>query len=136
MKTKRLLVSTSLLFCSACATLNESLELGATTGGLAGAAAMYTAEASTGQPPRMENVAVGAGIGIGVGLLTSYIMHRNVESNRNESRRDDMEMHFGDLPPSPFVRNVPYGPYYLDIFCRMRQYCANISLYICRTLKM
>ena len=103
MKTKRLLISTSLLFCSACATLNESLELGATTGALTGAAAMYTAESSTGQQPRLENVAVGAGIGLGVGLITSYIMHRNVEYHRDENRQNETEMHFGDLPPSPFI---------------------------------
>jgi hypothetical protein len=72
-------------------------------GALSGAAATYAAHASTGAEPSFENVALGAGIGLGVGLLTSYITHRQVEDDRQSYLSQQTEMHFGDLPPSPFI---------------------------------
>jgi len=83
--------------------MNESLQLGAGMGAATGAAASYAGHRSTGQSPSFENVALGAGIGIGVGLLTSYFTHKQVEEDRELYRSNQTEMHFGDLPPSPFL---------------------------------
>ena len=99
---KQSLIGTMLLLTS-CATLTDSLKLGAGLGAAAGAAATYAAQSSSGQSPPFQNVAVGAGIGLGLGLLTSYVVHRSVESVRQSYQSDQTEMHFGDLPPSPFI---------------------------------
>ena len=46
---------------------------------------------------------MGEGIGLAVGLITSFIIHREVEDPRSNTQGDLFEMNFGDLPPSPFV---------------------------------
>ncbi len=94
------LLATSL---SSCATLNESMTLGLGLGAAAGGASMYAAEATSGRPVSTENVVLGAGIGIAVGLVTSYFTHQSVEERRQACMTDQTEMHFGDLPPSPFI---------------------------------
>ena len=94
---------TLLLVSTSCATMNESLQLGAGMGVATGAAATYSAHASTGASPAAKDVALGAGIGLGIGLLTSYITHKQVEKDREDFLGGQTEMHFGDLPPSPFV---------------------------------
>lgn len=99
----RYLFSTIALVTTSCATMNESLQLGAGLGAMSGAAATYAAERSTGHEPPFENVALGAGIGLAVGLITSHIVHRSVEERRQSFQADQTEMHFGDLPPSPFI---------------------------------
>lgn len=88
---------------SSCATLNDSLELGAGMGGLIGGGVTYAGFSAGGKSPSLGMVAIGAGIGTGLGLLTSYLTHRQVESERLSFQSDQTEMHFGDLPPSPFV---------------------------------
>ena len=88
---------------ASCATMNESLQLGAGMGAATGAAATYSAHASTGASPAAKDVALGAGIGLGIGILTSYITHKQVEKGREDFLSGQTEMHFGDLPPSPFV---------------------------------
>ncbi len=93
----------ALMLQPACSTLNDSLKLGAGIGTLTGAAAAYTGHASTGQQPSLETVATGAGIGLALGLLTSHIVHKSVEDDRQSYQYDQTEMHFGDLPPSPFI---------------------------------
>ena len=98
----------SIFLLSSCTTMTESLQLGAGMGMLAGGAATYGAQASVGKKASLEDVAVGAGIGMALGLLTSFITHREVESSRESQQVDQMEMNFGDLPPSPFV--VPKKP--------------------------
>ncbi len=98
----RFIFSTLLLSTTSCTTLNESLQLGASTGILAGAAATYSAHSSTGRNPTLENVGMGAAIGLGLGLLTSYLIHGKVEENR-QSQSTLPEIYFGDLPPSPFI---------------------------------
>ncbi len=102
MKASCLLSPTILLFCG-CATLNDSLKLGAGVGALTGAAATFSAETAAHGQAKMENVALSAGIGAGIGILTSYLVHRSVESERSEDSSAQFEMHFGDLPPSPFI---------------------------------
>lgn len=89
-----------------CTTLNQSLELGATTGAITGAAATYLAQTSSHTAASSENVALGASIGLGVGLLTSYLIHNQVERDRKDVNQQT-EMQFGDLPPSPFIFPKP-----------------------------
>ena len=104
---KLILLSTLPLITASCATMEDSLKLGAAMGTVAGAAAAYAGHSSTGQQPSLETVAIGAGIGLGVGLLTSHIVHKSVESERQSFEFNQTEMHFGDLPPSPFIMPRP-----------------------------
>ena len=98
-----LFVVSSLVLFSSCSTLNESLQLGASTGFLSGALATYAGHSAAGGRADLETVATGAGIGLGIGLITSYLIHRSVEEERSQSAFDQTDMHFGDLPPNPFV---------------------------------
>ena len=102
-KNIRFLFSTILLTSTACSTMSESLRLGGGIGALGGAAATYASQSSGGQTPSFGNVALGASIGMGIGLLSSYIVHRKVEEDRQSFFTNQIDMHFGDLPPSPFV---------------------------------
>ena len=88
---------------SACATMNESFELGAGVGAATGIAAVYAGHAGTGKGANVSDAAIGAGIGMGLGLLTSYLIHNSVEEKRQSLQSDQTEMNFGDLPPSPFI---------------------------------
>ncbi len=89
---------------ASCASLNESLQFGAGMGAVAGAASSYTAYKSSGRDPKLEDVAIGAGVGLGLGLITSYLVHKSLaEEPRPYSENETPQMHFGDLPPSPFV---------------------------------
>jgi hypothetical protein len=88
---------------SSCATLNESLELGAGMGAATGLAAAFAGHAGTGRGASAEEAAIGAGIGMGLGLLTSFLVHGSVEERRQSLQLDQTEMQFGDLPPSPFI---------------------------------
>lgn len=91
-----------------CASMNDSLILGAGVGAAAGGAATAAGYSAGGKSASFENVAVGAAIGTAVGLITSYFTHKSVEESRKYLDNKDFEMHFGDLPPSPFV--VPKTP--------------------------
>ena len=91
-----------------CASMNDSLILGAGMGAAAGGAATAAGYSAGGKSPSFENVAVGAAIGTAVGLITSYFTHKSVEDSRKYLDNKDFEMHFGDLPPSPFL--VPKTP--------------------------
>lgn len=86
-----------------CATMNDSLQLGGGLGAAAGAASTYAGYKAGGQSPGLETVAIGAGIGSIAGLITSYFTHKKLESDRKENETNQFEVHFGDLPPSPFV---------------------------------
>ena len=89
--------------CS-CATLNESMTLGVGMGSVAGGAATYVAQSTApDKSASLGNIALGAGIGAAVGAITSYFTHKSVEGKRAACMADQTEMHFGDLPPSPFV---------------------------------
>jgi hypothetical protein len=89
---------------TSCATLNESMTLGAGIGAVAGGLATYAAQATApGGSTSADNVLLGAGIGLAVGLVTSYFTHREVEDRRAACMADQIDMQFGDLPPSPFV---------------------------------
>ena len=94
----------TLMSLTSCASLNDSLQLGAGMGAVAGAAASYTAYKNSGREPKLEDVAIGAGVGMGLGLITSYLVHKSLsEEPRPYSENESPQMHFGDLPPSPFI---------------------------------
>lgn len=83
--------------------MNESLQLGGGLGAISGVAAIYAGHSAAGGKPPGGAITLGAGIGMGVGLLTSYLVHRRVEADRLDYEINQTEMHFGDLPPSPFI---------------------------------
>ena len=83
--------------------MDQSLELGGTMGMLVGAGATAGGYAAGGHGQSLEAIGIGAGIGTVIGLATSYFTHKAVESDRAACQADQIEMHFGDLPPSPFV---------------------------------
>ncbi|MGE0632377.1 MAG: hypothetical protein AB7O96_08220 [Pseudobdellovibrionaceae bacterium] len=89
-----------------CTTLDKSFKLGAVTGALTGAAAVYGGASNGGRPPTIEEVGLGASIGLGLGLITSYFVHQQVIEDREEMSRQT-EIYFGDLPPSPFLIPQP-----------------------------
>lgn len=92
---------------TSCSTLNESLQLGFGLGGVSGGAATYAGFRAGGRPPTIGSVAFGAGVGATLGLLTSYLVHKRVEEDRGDCQMEQTEMHFGDLPPSPFIVPKP-----------------------------
>lgn len=100
---KRFLFFMLLIGFQGCSTMNESLELGATMGFASGALATYGAHSSIGSKASLENVATNAGIGLGIGLLAAYLTHNSVQEERERDSADQVDLHFGDLPPSPFV---------------------------------
>lgn len=102
-KVHMFLTFTLILINTSCATMDGSLKLGSGIGAATGAAATYSAHRSTGQTPSFEDIALGAGVGFGVGLLASYFTHKEVEKEQDSLQSNQIEMHFGDLPPSPFV---------------------------------
>ncbi len=89
---------------SSCASLNESMTLGAGIGTAAGGIATYMAQRTApGASVSADNILLGAGIGMAAGLVTSYFTHKEVEASRATCDADRIDMEFGDLPPSPFI---------------------------------
>lgn len=91
------------LLASGCSTMDQSLKLGGSLGAASGAAALYAGYAATGAENRGRAAMLGATVGLGFGLLTSYLIHRQVDAEREDFSADQLDMHFGDLPPSPFL---------------------------------
>lgn len=91
------------LLISSCATLNDSMMLGATVGGIAGVAATQTAYSKTGQDIPHGELTNSAAVGVAVGLLVSYLIHKDVAGKRGDLSSNGPEIYFGDLPPSPFI---------------------------------
>lgn len=88
---------------SSCSTMNQSLELGATMGAASGIASAYAGSIGQKEGPTFSTVAIASGISMGIGMLTSYFVHKSVEEDRASSQADQIDMNFGDLPPSPFI---------------------------------
>ena len=97
------LFSTFALIATGCSTLNESMQFGAAAGGMVGAGATYAGYRGAGKSPSLSSLAIGAGIGVAAGTFASYLIHGKVAEDRELSEADQIEMHFGDLPPSPFL---------------------------------
>lgn len=94
----------ALISLGSCSSLNESLQFGAGMGAMSGATATYSAHKAIGKDPKLEDVAIGAGIGLGLGLITSYLVHKSLgDEPRPYSESESPQMHFGDLPPNPFI---------------------------------
>lgn len=102
------IIFTLTIVFSGCASLNDSLLLGAGMGAATGGATTAAGYSLGGKTASFENVAVGAAIGTTLGLITSYFTHQSVEENRKYLDSREFEIHFGDLPPSPFI--VPKSP--------------------------
>lgn len=100
---RNIVFSTCLLSLTACSTLNESMQLGAGIGALTGIAAVSAAGDMAGKNPTDDQKLTAAGAGIALGLLTSYLIHKNIEEKRDDLLQMGPELHFGDLPPSPFI---------------------------------
>lgn len=96
-------VITAACLLSSCSTMNQSFQLGGAMGFAGGALATYSGHRAGGVTPDLGQMATGAGIGLGIGLLTSYLVHGAVEEERRRNAFDETELHFGDLPPSPFL---------------------------------
>lgn len=99
----RYLVCMLAVLTPACSTMNDSLQLGASLGGAAGAAATFGGYSAGGKSPSFSTVAIGAGIGTAIGLLTSYLVHKQVAADRTACDSQQIEIRYGDLPPSPFI---------------------------------
>jgi hypothetical protein len=100
---KKAIFSTCLLSLTACSTLNESMQLGAGVGAITGLAAVSAAGDIAGKNPSDDQKLTSASVGIALGLLTSYLLHKNIEEKRVDFLQSGPEIHFGDLPPSPFI---------------------------------
>ena len=100
---RNIVYSTCLLSLTACSTLNESMQLGAGIGALTGIAAVSAAGDMAGKNPTDDQKLTAASAGIALGLLTSYLIHKNIEEKRDDLLQMGPELHFGDLPPSPFI---------------------------------
>lgn len=92
-----------LLSFTSCSTLNESLLLGAGIGsvtvGVATTSAYDKSGKSLSQKEKLSNI----GLGMIAGLITSYFVHDSVQEFRKDYYYQSPEIHFGDLPPSPFI---------------------------------
>lgn len=88
---------------SGCATMTDSLKLGGTIGALTGASATAAGYSAAGKSPSLGNLAFGAGIGLSVGIFAAYLTHSFTEKDRQTLMGEQTQMHFGDLPPSPFL---------------------------------
>lgn len=100
---RNIVFSTCLLSLTACSTLNESMQLGAGIGPLTGIAVVSAAGDMAGKNPTDDQKLTAASAGIALGLLTSYLIHKNIEEKRDDLLQMGPELHFGDLPPSPFI---------------------------------
>lgn len=98
------------VFCgltfTGCSTLDESMRLGAVTGILTGVSAIHTGYNAVGLSPTSQEVTLNAGLGAGIGLLAAYMIHESISKSR-ELPASSFELHFGDLPPSPFEIPAP-----------------------------
>lgn len=94
-------ISSGMLY--GCATMDQSLTLGGAMGAATGTAAALGSYAAAGKSVSAEGVAISAGVGTLLGLVTSYFTHKSVVEDRKAYDADQVEMHFGDLPPSPFI---------------------------------
>jgi hypothetical protein len=100
---KKAILSTCLLSLTACTTLSESMRLGAGVGALTGIATVTTASNLAEKNVSEDQKLHAASVGIALGLLTSFLLHKNIEEKRESFFQSGPEIHFGDLPPSPFI---------------------------------
>lgn len=97
---KIFLFSTFLLLTS-CTTLNDSIKLGSFLGASIGATTTSIAYQQA-QIPSEKSTLTGATLGLATGTLLAYIIHKESKKER-VSIHNEPELHFGDLPPNPFI---------------------------------
>lgn len=102
----KIILSTFLLL-SSCTTMNDSMLLGATLGGITSVAATSSAHNKADRNASNDDLTSSAGIGIALGLITSYLIHKDVAEKRGDIYTNNPEIYFGDLPPSPFIMTPP-----------------------------
>lgn len=102
----KILISTFMLV-SSCSTLNDSILLGGTIGGITGAAATSAAYERTGKNLSNDELLTNASLGLALGVFTAYFIHKDIEEKRGELYKSAPEIYFGDLPPSPFIMTPP-----------------------------
>lgn len=100
---KKLILLSTFLLLSACATLNDSMLLGAGIGTLTGAFATTSASQSSGRAATTEELTSSASIGMAIGLIGAFLIHETTREHRKDSYYQTPEIYFGDLPPSPFI---------------------------------
>jgi len=100
---KNIIFFACLLSLTACSTFNESMQLGAGVGVLTGIATVSAAGDMAGKNPSDDQKLTAASAGLAIGLLTSFLIHKNIEEKRDDLLQMGPELHFGDLPPSPFI---------------------------------
>lgn len=99
---KVFLLSTFLLLNS-CATLNDSLILGASIGAVSGSAISSSTYDKNGNSFTKEEHLSNVGLGLVVGAIAAYFIHDNTTEYRKDYYYNNPEIYFGDLPPSPFI---------------------------------
>lgn len=109
-RTLSLIILPTLLVCS-CATQTKSLMLGGLSGAAIGAGAGALADTGGQSNRRGQNVGIGAAVGLGIGLLSSYLLDRDVNNRLSEATGEmDNRIQFGDVPPNPFSPSYGFEP--------------------------
>lgn len=100
---KKLIILSTFPLLTACATLNDSMLLGASVGAITAGFATSTASQSIGKTATIDEMTTNASVGIVVGLISAFLIHENTRELRLDSYYQTPEIYFGDLPPSPFI---------------------------------
>lgn len=99
----KVLLLIPIIILNSCATLNESLVLGAGIGAASGSIVSSETQNKNGnQYTGQENLS-NIGIGLVIGAITAYLIHENTAQYRKDFYSNSPEIYFGDLPPSPFI---------------------------------
>jgi hypothetical protein len=85
-----------------CTSMSRAMELGGAMGAASSAIAVSWERASGGDRSPKGDILVASSIGLGVGLMAAYLIQKSSEEHIASSA-PEVDMHFGDLPPSPFL---------------------------------
>jgi len=100
---KKIILFSTFPLLTACATLNDSMLLGAGIGTITAGIATSTASQSIGKTATADEMTTNASIGMAIGLISAFLIHENTRELRRDSYYQMPEIYFGDLPPSPFI---------------------------------
>lgn len=105
-KTYALILTTFLV--GGCATLTDSLLLGATSGAVIGTFTGAVSPTYGSSRVQTTNISTGIAIGVGVGVIGAYILHKQMEDRESKivAPEHDPKVHFGELPPNPFTPSL------------------------------
>ena len=102
-KKNRVFLLSTLLLLNSCATLNDSIILGASIGAVGGIAASSSTYDKNGNSFTKEEQLSNIGLGLAIGAIAAYFIHDNTTEYRKDYYYNNPEIYFGDLPPSPFI---------------------------------